>query len=125
MALVDGNIPNLIGGVSQQPAALRLPSQLELQENCYSSVVEGLKDRPPLEHIAKVFTGAIGSAFTHMLNRDTAERYEMIIRQNSIKVFGIDGVEKTVNTPDGVGYLNEATPSPPFVRSQLRTTPLS
>jgi hypothetical protein len=54
MALVSKSIPNLINGVSQQPAALRLDSQLELQENAFSDVVDGLKKRPPTKIIQKL-----------------------------------------------------------------------
>ena len=54
MALVSKNIPNLINGVSQQPAALRLESQGEVQENGFSDVVEGLKKRPPTKFIRKL-----------------------------------------------------------------------
>lgn len=48
MPLVNKAISNLINGVSQQPETLRLPSQCEAQINGFSSVVEGLKKRPPL-----------------------------------------------------------------------------
>ena len=54
MALVSKNIPNLINGVSQQPAALRLESQGEVQENGFSDVVEGLKKLPPTKFIRKL-----------------------------------------------------------------------
>jgi Fic family protein len=37
MPLVSGSIPNLINGVSQQPAPIRLPSQCKEQINGYSS----------------------------------------------------------------------------------------
>ena len=57
MGLVSKSIPNLINGVSQQPASLRLESQGELQENGFSDVVDGLKKRPPtkfLKNLLKV-----------------------------------------------------------------------
>ena len=54
MALVSKNIPNLINGVSQQPAALRLDSQGEVQENGFSDVVDGLKKRPPTKFLKKL-----------------------------------------------------------------------
>ena len=54
MALVSKNIPNLINGVSQQPAALRLESQGEVQENGFSDVVDGLKKRPPTKFLKKL-----------------------------------------------------------------------
>ena len=63
MPLINQTIPNLINGVSQQPAALRLPTQFEAQLNCYPSVVEGLKFRAPTEHIKKIIHGTVGNAF--------------------------------------------------------------
>lgn len=54
MALVSKSIPNLINGVSQQPAALRLESQGEVQENGFSDVVDGLKKRPPTKFLKKL-----------------------------------------------------------------------
>ena len=50
MALVSRTIPNLVQGVSQQPEVLRLNSQAGEQINGFSSVVEGLKKRPPTEY---------------------------------------------------------------------------
>lgn len=47
MALITHDIPNLIGGVSQQPDAIRLPNQCEAQVNAISSPVRGLHKRPP------------------------------------------------------------------------------
>ena len=47
MPLITRSIPNLIGGVSQQPEVLRLQNQGSEQENGFSGVVEGLKKRPP------------------------------------------------------------------------------
>ena len=58
MPLVSTTIPNLINGVSQQPAALRLASQAEAVVNCMSSPVEGFKKRPPMNHVARLFTGS-------------------------------------------------------------------
>jgi hypothetical protein len=114
MPLINQTIPNLINGVSQQPAALRLPTQHVSQVNCFPSVVEGLKLRPPTEHVAKILEGSLGPAFLHRINRDVSERYFVIIRQESIKVFTMDGLEKTVAVPDGVAYLNEGDPKTAF-----------
>jgi len=46
MGLVSSSIPNLLNGVSQQPAPLRQPTQAEIQENGLSDVSDGLKKRP-------------------------------------------------------------------------------
>jgi hypothetical protein len=54
--LISGNIPNLVGGVSQQPDALRLVNAGAKVDNAWLSVVNGLGKRPPTEHLAKVAT---------------------------------------------------------------------
>ena len=119
MPLVSTTIPNLINGVSQQPAALRLASQAESVVNCMSSPVEGLKKRPPMNHVARLFTGSAGSTrpFIHVVDRDGTTRYLVIITDGDLKVFDLDGTAKTVSFPDGKTYLdvaNSADPSEQF-----------
>lgn len=108
MPLISSSIPNLINGVSQQPAALRLASQAEEVINCMPSPVEGLKKRPPMQHIKKLFSGSAGTnrPFTHIVDRDGVIRYLIFIQDNAIKVFDLDGNAQTVSTPNGTAYLN-------------------
>ena len=110
MSLISTSIPNLISGVSQQADGLRYSSQAEEQVNGYSSLVEGLIKRPPLKHIAKLIDGSVGNTKVHTINRDTSERYTVLFQNNTVKVFDIAGTEKTVTTPDGVGYITTTTP---------------
>jgi len=115
MPLVSSSIPNLINGVSQQPAALRLASQAESVINCMPSPVEGLKKRPPMYNVARMFAGSAGAGrpFVHIVDRDGAVRYMILIQDGAIRVFDLNGVEQTVTTPDGVGYLNINNASDP------------
>ena len=108
MPLVSSSIPNLINGVSQQPAALRLASQAEQSVNAMPSPVEGLKKRPPCNHIGKLFSGTAGASrpFTHIVDRDGTIQYLVLIRAGTIGVYGLDGSTKTVATPDGLSYLS-------------------
>jgi hypothetical protein len=108
MPLISSSIPNLINGVSQQPAALRLASQCEQMVNCMPSPVEGLKKRPPAQHVAKLFAGSAGAKrpFTTIVDRDGAIQFLVLLLDNDIKVFGLDGSVKTVATPDGTSYLD-------------------
>lgn len=108
MPLISSSIPNLINGVSQQPAALRLASQAEEVINCMPSPVEGLKKRPPMQHIKKLFAGSAGAGrpFTHIVDRDGVIRYLIFIQDNAIKVFDLDGNVQNVNTPNGTTYLD-------------------
>ena len=108
MPLISSSIPNLINGVSQQPAALRLASQAETVVNCLPSPVEGLKKRPPCYHIAKLFAGSAGAgrSFTHIVDRDGTIKYLVIIQDTALKVFGLDGSVKTVTAAGGFSYLD-------------------
>lgn len=110
MSLISTTIPNLVSGVSQQADGLRYGSQAEEQINGYSSLVEGLIKRPPIKHIAKLINGSVGNTLIHTINRDSAERYVVVFQNNTVKVFDINGTEKTVTTPDGVGYITTTAP---------------
>ena len=94
---VSGTLPNLVNGISQQAPALRLATQAEDQENYYSTIVEGLKDRPPSEHVARILDTLPDAVWTHIINRDKTERYIVVSDGADIRVFGFDGVERTVN----------------------------
>jgi hypothetical protein len=108
MPLISSSIPNLINGVSQQPAALRLASQAEAVVNCLPSPVEGLKKRPPCYHLAKLFAGSAGAGrpFTHIVDRDGTIKYLVMIQDATLKVFGLDGSVKTVTAAGGFSYLD-------------------
>ena len=108
-SLRNVSIPSLYNGVSQQPAALRLLSQASVQENAYPSLVDGLKKRPSTEHIAKLNSDT-GNRYIHFINRDTIERYSVILDSGDIKVYDLDGVEKTVNFTADASYLNCSNP---------------
>ena len=114
MALISQSIPNLVNGVSQQPFTLRLSSQADLQENGLSTTSQGLRKRPPTKHLKKIMSGTLGDAYIHTINRDTVERYVVVITNGDLKVYDLAGVEKTVTFPDGKTYLNATTPSTSF-----------
>ena len=115
MPLITRSIPNLIGGVSQQPEILRLENQATAQENGFSGVVEGLKKRPPTNHVAKISSSSLNNAFIHTINRDTNERYIVVITNGSVAVYTIDGVAKTVvSQTNATNYLNSTNPREDF-----------
>lgn len=116
MPLVSRTIPNLVQGVSQQPEILRLSSQASEQINGFSSVVEGLKKRPPTNHIAKISNSSFTNPFLHTINRDTTERYVVVIENGSIRTFEVNGTEKTVVSQTGANtYLASTNPRQDFV----------
>lgn len=108
--LVTKAIPNLYNGVSQQAPSVRMPSQATLQTNGFSSIVEGLKKRPPTEHVAKILEGSIGAVKLHIINRDPSEQYIVALTNGSIRVWDLQGTERTVHLPNGLGYLGTWNP---------------
>ena len=96
--LLSSSIPNLINGVSQQPPALRLPSQAQSQLNGLSSVVNGLSKRPNTQLIKKLGTyNELQNCFIHTMQRDSNEFYILVISTTAIRVFDQYGVERTVS----------------------------
>ena len=91
MPLISRTIPNLVQGISQQPEILRLNSQATSQVNGFSSVVEGLKKRPPTSYVAKLTGSSLANAYIHTINRDTSERYIVVITNGDIAVYDING----------------------------------
>lgn len=113
-ALISSSIPNFVNGVSQQPFTLRLGTQGEAQENGLSTVSQGLKKRPPSQHLKKIQSSPLGNCFIHTINRDSTERYVAVITNGDLKVYDIAGNEKTVAFPNGKGYLSSSSPSTSF-----------
>jgi hypothetical protein len=110
MALTSGILPNLLGGVSQQPDILRHPTQLEFQKNMTTSLVEGLSKRPPCEYWDYLGDDKVthNNAFFHWIDRDPTERYLLILQDNAVPIV-YDIVNKTFETvaePNGHAYLN-------------------
>ncbi|MCS5594669.1 MAG: hypothetical protein NZ730_09020 [Porticoccaceae bacterium] len=119
MGLVSKNIPNLINGVSQQPPALRLESQGEVQENGFSDVVDGLKKRPPTEFLNRLLkantawvgdggTGGTGGSLNaakteplstndleiavfHTYKRSDDEQFLLVITTDALYVYDVEG----------------------------------
>lgn len=108
MPAVSGNVPNLINGISQQPPAMRLPSQAEMSTNFYPSIVDGNIKRPRTNHTA-VLDEIPDKAFTHFIFRDEEEKYvAAIYPDGTLKVWDMEGTEQTV-TNNGANYLTGLT----------------
>jgi hypothetical protein len=105
-SLVSRHIAALYNGISQQNPTLRQQAQGEAQVNMYGTVQDGLRKRPPFQHVAQVTTADWSTAFVHAINRDVTERYIVVVTNGDLKVFDAnDGTEKTVAFPTGKGYL--------------------
>ena len=116
--LVTYAIPNLFQGISQQPDAQRDPAQGEIQVNGMSSTVEGLRKREGTTCIARVSTTAFGDVYFHQILRDADEQYLVVISKTAIRVFGLDGVEKTVTAASGAfNYLSSVVSAKSDIRA--------
>ena len=119
MTLITNDVPNMIGGVSQQPDTMRLVNQCEAQENCVGNPVEGLTKRPPTEHVKELLDAPADNLFIHSVNRDSTEQYFVVCDggddTDNIKVFDMAGGEKTVTYDPETGdtskdYLTTTNP---------------
>ena len=116
MAVVSQTIPNFNNGVSQQTPTQRLSSQATEQINLENNLLNGLSKRPPLEYIADVDGSNVypNTVKTWPITRDENNQYLTVWYNGGVKVFGLDGTSKTVNTPDGVSYLTSTNPKEHF-----------
>lgn len=117
--LVAYPIPNLTGGVSQQPANSRPIGQCESSVNAVPHPIEGLTKRPPANHVKELMTAPSNTPFIQPINRSAAEQYVVVIDgtgTTGVKVFDLNGVEQTVNVDSNVAsaYLTSSTPRDTF-----------
>lgn len=96
MTLRRSKAQNLIQGLSQQPAEVRLPGQLESCDNCWPSPVEGLGKRPPTSHVAELDTQWYRDAFVHTIDRDADEQYLAMLSHQSVRIFDTGGNEASI-----------------------------
>lgn len=106
MALSSYSIPNLIQGISQQSDAQRDPSQGEIQVNGFSSLTDGLRKRAGTSAVKLLSSTSLGDVAFHSILRDAGERYLVVISKTAVRVFDLEGNEKTVAAPSGYGYLS-------------------
>lgn len=111
MGLVSTTIPNLIGGVSQQPYVVRMASQCETMLNAYPSVVEFLRRRPASRHVAHILSKKVSDAAVHVIDRDSTEQYVVVAADNDLMVFDLNGQKKTVNFVAAKSYLATTKPN--------------
>ena len=107
--MVRGTISNLVGGVSQQAPAIRLPTQSQDEVNTFPVIVDGQNRRPPTEYVGALATAIPATAYVNDIIRDISERYVVAISGGQVQVCDLAGNAKTVTYPNGQGYL--ATPA--------------
>jgi hypothetical protein len=122
MALINTSVPNLIQGVSQQPDAVRYAGQCDEQVNAISSVVDGLKKRPPMQFVGKLLDDnsaqsdkdKFDKAFIHFIERTSDEKYLVTLREGMLRVFRIDD-----STSDGITECNIIVGSYPYANGYV------
>ena len=113
MSAISQVIPNLLGGVSQQPDPLKLPGQVREAKNVLLDPTFGCRKRPPTEFIAKLASDIPKTARWFPIFRDENERYITAIYKSAttgqtiLRVWEADtGVERTVSIlGDAANYL--------------------
>ena len=110
MANVSRSIPTLLRGVSQAADNTKQADHADIQDNADGNPVTGLTKRSGLQYITNLSTSSLGNVHIQTINRDVNERYVAIFSDGDVKVYDIDGTEKTVNKPDGTSYLDTTDP---------------
>ena len=120
MAVISRAIPTLLRGISQSSDALKHADHADIQDNADSNPVLGLSKRSGSQFLATVGSSTLGNVHIQTINRDATEQYVAIFSNGNVKVFELDGTEKTVNKPDGTNYLNTSNP-----RSVMKTVTIA
>ena len=114
MGVISRAIPTLLRGVSQTADSTKQADHADIQDNATSSPTQGLKKRSGVQYLANLQSSTIGNVHIQTINRDTNERYIAVFGDETIKVYDINGVEKSVTTPDGLTYLDSSNPRADF-----------
>ena len=120
MAVVSRAIPTLLRGISQAADSTKQADHADIQDNANSNPVQGLAKRSGTQFITNLSSSTVGNVHIQTINRDANERYIAIFSNGNVKVYELDGTERTVNKPDGVSYLSASNP-----RSQFKTVTIA
>jgi hypothetical protein len=96
VAKVDGSLKSLLQGVSQQSPRDRLSGQCSLQENMSSDPVDGLTRRPPTDLVGELMLSAVDVRGWYKFETSDGLNYLLAVMNNQIRVWDMNGVEKTV-----------------------------
>ena len=130
MALVTKTVPNLLGGVSQQPDTIRFENQCNQQDNAVPSILTGLNKRPPTEHVAgpvlatELVSSDAEDFFVHSVNRSEDQQYQITINADNedAKAFvvplpGTAGSPQTLVLPSYFHMPNASTKASTTLRA--------
>lgn len=88
MSLLRSKVPSFINGVSQEAVNQRIPGQANVQTNALASLTDGLRKRPPLQHIGKLDDGVIISG-SDTYNDLTKANFHFIDREDNNHIIGV------------------------------------
>jgi len=114
MAAVSQKVPNLLGGVSQQPDPVKLDGQVRSADNVYLDPTFGCRKRPGTEFVAQLANDVPSDARWFPIFRDNNERYVVAIYNNPALVLRVwdlnDGTERAVTiNGSAADYFSGAT----------------
>lgn len=90
------DVPSLVGGISQQPPALRLSNQAESVVNAWLSPVDGLTPRGHTKHRGKLYSGKPGFNHWHPIHRDRREQYMLRYGHLGVEAYDLQGASLPV-----------------------------
>ena len=106
---VSQRIPNLLGGVSQQPDSLKLPGQVTQADNCLPDPTYGLLKRPGLKLVSSL-AGATADGRWFSIFRDSQEKFiGQFATNGTLRMWNaLTGASATVNAVSAAAtaYVN-------------------
>lgn len=107
------DLPLLVGGISQQPAHVRVRNQVDAASNVAFSVSDGPRKRAGTTYVKKI-TGltAAGNYRLHPIERDGSEKYLVVYGASVLSAYATDGTAAIVQqTADAALYLGSSSPT--------------
>ena len=114
--VVSQSIPNFLNGMSQQTPTQRGINQGQDQVNFANNIVDGLSKRPPLDFVKTLDSSNLYPNTIKFWNiqRDESNQYIVAFYNGGVKVWDLDGNEKTVTIQSGASYLTSTNPKENF-----------
>lgn len=114
--VISQSIPNFLNGISQQTPTQRGINQGEEQINLQNNIVDGLSKRPSFDYVATIDSTNVFPNTTKFwsIQRDKDNQYMVAFYNGGVRVWDLDGNEKTVTIASGSSYLTTTNPKNDF-----------
>lgn len=112
MTFITGSYPLLIGGVSEQSPAQRLPNQVTKQVNMLSDPVTGLRRRNGAEVLGSAELNSAPAGVKTQLVRLAARDYMVVVALGSspqVLIYEVNPWQQVANYTSGLAYLTGTT----------------